>query len=161
MTPKKRRLEHEGGERLVSEQRSLDRPGPFGEHAPVGAELEGHDDPGDHAHAERHREDLEPEIEDAPVERIAGDEPHALDRRQPRRQPDREGRKDDVEADHEAELDARQEDRIEVHGSVPCHARDGAVRVPSMTILACTISVGNAAFEKPAATATFCAPFAV
>ena len=34
------------------------------QHAPVGAELERHDDPGDDTEPERHAEDLEPELED-------------------------------------------------------------------------------------------------
>ena len=93
-----RRLQNERGERLVAEQRSLDRAGPLGEHAPVGAELERHDDAGDDTHAERHREDLEPEVEDPSVDGVAGGERHAFDRRQPRRQPDGERRKDDVKA---------------------------------------------------------------
>ena len=115
-----RRLEHEGGEGLVAEQRTLDRAGLLREPAPVGAELERHDDAGHDAHAEGDREDLDPEIEHAPVERVAGGQPRALDRRQPRGQPDREGREDDVKADDERELDARQEDGIEIHGYLTC-----------------------------------------
>jgi hypothetical protein len=85
----------------------LDRAGLLGQHAPVGAELERHDDARDDAHPERHREDLEPEIEQPPVGPVAGRERHALDRRQPGCEPDRECRKDDVERDHERELNAR------------------------------------------------------
>jgi hypothetical protein len=116
-------FEHEGGERLVAEQRALDRAGFRRQHAPVGAELEGHDDAGDHAHAERHREDLEPEVEDAPVQGIAGKQPRAFDGRQPRRQPDGEGRENDVEADDKRELDARQDYGVEFHGQFPATGR--------------------------------------
>ena len=178
----KRRLEHEGGKGLVSQQRPLNRPGPLGQHAPVGAELEGHDDPRDHAHAERHRKDLEPEVEDSAIERIAGEKPHAFDRRQPRRQAHGESREDDVEADDERELDARQKDWVEFHSAPPFLAasRIGsclrqrrrlvpdasghglpAVSSPSTTTLAFTIFVGHAAITTPTATASFCAPFAV
>ncbi len=96
----------------------MDRARLLRQHAPVGAELERHHDAGDHAHAERHCKDLQPEIEDAPVERVAGDEPRAFDRRQPRRQPDRECREDDVKADDESKLEPRQEYGIKFHGGV-------------------------------------------
>ncbi len=109
------RFEQEGGEGLVAQKRSLDRAGLLRQHAPVGAELEGHDDAGDHAHREGDGEDLQPEVEDAPVDRVAGEKPHALDGREPGRQPDREGGKDDVEGHDEGELDARQDDRVQLH----------------------------------------------
>ena len=103
------------GESLIAEQRSLNRSGPLRQHAPVGAELKRHDDPGYDAQAERDRENLQPEIEHAPVERVAGGEPRALDRRQPCRQADREGREDDVKANDETKLQAREKNRIEPH----------------------------------------------
>ena len=114
-----RRLQHEGGESLVAEQRPLDRAGPLRQHPPVGAELERHHDARHHPHAERDREHLEPEVEHAPVERVARSEPRALDRRQPGSQPDREGREDDVEADEERELEPREENGIEIHLALP------------------------------------------
>jgi hypothetical protein len=40
----------------------LDRTGPARQLAPIGAELEGHDDAGDDAQAEGDTEDAEPEI---------------------------------------------------------------------------------------------------
>ena len=110
-----RRLQHERGEAFVAEQRPLDRPGALRQHAPVGAELKRHDDSGDHAHAERKREHLQPEVEHAPIDRVAGRQPHPLEGRQPGGEPDGEGGKDDVETDDEGELDAREQYGVEVH----------------------------------------------
>ena len=56
-----RRFEEERRQALVGQQRRDDVGGRVGEAAPVGAELERHDDAGHHAHAERDREDLDPE----------------------------------------------------------------------------------------------------
>ena len=108
-------FQQEGGEAFVAEQRALDGAGALGHHAPVGAELEGHDDAADHAHAEGEGEDLEPEVEDAAVDGAAGGQRHAFQRGKPGGEADGEGREDDVEADDEAELDAGEEDRIECH----------------------------------------------
>jgi hypothetical protein len=74
---------------------------------PVRSELKGHHDTGNHTHTERHREHLQPEVEDAPVYFISGREPHTLDCGKPRSQTDREGRKNNVEADYETKLYAR------------------------------------------------------
>ena len=46
--------------------------------APVGSELEGHDDAADHAHAEGEREPIEPEVEHAPVDGIIRHQSHSL-----------------------------------------------------------------------------------
>jgi hypothetical protein len=83
----------------------LARPAP--RYAPVGAELKRHDDPGDHAHTEREGEYLQPEVEHASIDQIAGRHPHSFERRQPTGEPDGEGGKDDVETDDEGELNAR------------------------------------------------------
>jgi hypothetical protein len=80
--------------------------------APIGPELERHHDAADHAHSERQREDSEPEIKYASVDRIAGLKAHAFDRREPRRKPDCEGGENNVKADDERELQARKKDRI-------------------------------------------------
>jgi len=47
-----------------------------------------------------------PKVEEPAVDRVAGRQPHPLDRRQPSGQPDRKGREDDVETDDKRELDA-------------------------------------------------------
>ena len=107
-----RRLQHERGEAFVAEQRPLDRSGALRQHAPVGAELKRHDDSSDHAHAERQREHLQPEVEHAPIDRVAGRQPRPLEGREPGGEPDGEGGKDDVETDDEGELDARQKNRV-------------------------------------------------
>src|SRR5205823_3650269 len=99
-----RRFQHEGGEGLIAEQRSLDRSGAFRQYAPVGAELESHDDSTDHAHAERQSKYLEPEVEDPPIEVVAGQQPHAFERCKPCGEPDREGWEDDVKTYHKREL---------------------------------------------------------
>src|SRR5262249_17265359 len=153
--------------------------GPLRQHAPVGAELERHDDAGHDPHAERHREHLEPEVEHPPIEGVTGGQPRALDGREPRRQPDRERREDDVKADDKRELEARQECWIELHGrcrpngSFESYQRGGVGRgsawrgphwlpeapsKPSTTIFAVTIFFGQTGCVKPVATATFCAP---
>jgi hypothetical protein len=120
----KSRLEQKRGECLVAEQRPLQRPldrsGLLGEHAPVGAELERHDDSRHDAHAERHREDFDPEVEQAPVDGVADREPHPFHCRQPCGQPDREGREDDVERHREGELESREQHNAGVHGSSSC-----------------------------------------
>jgi hypothetical protein len=71
----------------------VDRAGFLGQHAPVGAELERHDDPGDDTHAKGRGKDLDPEIEQAAADGIVGGEPHPLHCREPPRQPDREAGK--------------------------------------------------------------------
>ena len=63
-------LEKEGGQHLIAHQRTDDRPGLVGKHAPVGAELVGHDDARDDAHAEGHGKDRLPEIEQVHIDLI-------------------------------------------------------------------------------------------
>ncbi len=71
-------LEEEGGQDLVSEQGTSDGSGKIGELAPVGAELIGHDQARDHAHAEVHGEDLRPEVVEVTVRVVAGLQPKAF-----------------------------------------------------------------------------------
>ena len=97
-------FQHEGRESLIAQQRPLDRSGALGHDAPVGAELEGHHDAADHAHAERQSKYLEPEVEDPPIELVAGQQPHAFERCKPCGEPDREGWEDDVKTYHKREL---------------------------------------------------------
>ncbi len=56
-----------------------------------------HDDAGDHAEPEGDGEDLQPEIRQAPIDRLAGDQAAAFEERKPGGQADGEGREDDVE----------------------------------------------------------------
>ena len=58
----KARFKKEGGQHLVSHQRADDRSGLVREHRPVGAELVGHHDAGDDAHAEGDSENLQPVV---------------------------------------------------------------------------------------------------
>src|SRR6202007_356591 len=104
-----RRFQHEGSEGLVAQQRPLDRSGALGQYAPVGAELEGHHDAADHAHAERQSKYLEPEVEDPPIKLVAGQQSHAFKSCKPGGKPNGEGWEDDVEADDKGELDPRQQ----------------------------------------------------
>ena len=121
-------LEEEGGERLVGEQNSLDRTGHPCHFAPVRAELERHDDAGNHAEPERDAENLEPEFEDHSVGGAPGREMQRLQHGEPHRQPDREGRKDDVERDGERELQSRQEQRGQVHRIATVSAKGSSGR---------------------------------
>ena len=115
--PEERRFEHKGGEPFIAEQRALDRSGAPRQHTPISAELERHDDAADHAHPKR--KDLEPEVEHAPVDRVAGRQPHSFDRSQPGGEADCEGGKDNVEADNEGKLDTRQKNGIKFHPQAP------------------------------------------
>ena len=103
--PEEGRLEEERGQHFVTQQRPEDVAGALAQHRPVGAELETHDDAADHAHAERDREDLEPEEVEVAPEVFARAQPAEFQECQPARQADGEGREQDVERDHEAELD--------------------------------------------------------
>ncbi len=123
----KARLEEEGGQHLVGHQRADDVAAAARQLAPIGAELVRQHHAGDHAHAERHGEDLGPVLGDVHVDRLAGLEPQRLEHHQPGGEPDGEGRKDDVERDGEGELDARQQKRVEL--GHPCRPhRSRAVR---------------------------------
>ena len=112
----KRGFEEERGEAFIGEQRREHVGGDVGEAAPVGAELERHDDAGHHAHAERDREQLGPEPRQPEPDRPLGEEIEALEHRDIGREPDGEGRQQDVPGDDPHPLQARQQNRIERHG---------------------------------------------
>ncbi len=102
------RLEEERGQDLVAQKRPDDVAGRVGKAAPVGAELEGHDDPGHDAHAERDGKDLGPESGQLAMA-LAAAEPGRLQHHDPGSEADRERRKQDVERDDEGELQAGEE----------------------------------------------------
>ena len=108
-------LEEEGRQHLVGHQRADDGPRPVGEHRPVGAELVGHDQARDHAHAEGDREDLQPVFEQVEIDRPAGPQPQPFEDGEIAREPDREGRKDEMERDGEGELQAGQKSSRREH----------------------------------------------
>ncbi|MNR06066.1 hypothetical protein D3C85_1221270 [compost metagenome] len=97
-------LEEEGGEYLVGQQRPGDRAGKVGEGAPVGAELVGHDQAGDHAHAEVDGKDLRPEVIEVAVDLLPGLQPQPFQHREVAGQANGDGREDDVEGHGEGEL---------------------------------------------------------
>jgi hypothetical protein len=116
-------LEEEGREHLVAHQRPEDRPGAVGKHRPVGAELVGHGEPGDDAHAEGDGEDGLPIVEEPQIERLAAPEVQEIQHREVAREPDREGGKDDVKGDCEGELQPREHKGPEIrHHFPPLHA---------------------------------------
>jgi hypothetical protein len=104
----KPRLEEEGGEHLVGHQGTDDRAGLVGKRRPVGAELVGHHDARDHAHAERDREDLQPVIEQVDEDFAPGPQPERLQHCEIAGKPDREGGKHDMKRHRERELRPRQ-----------------------------------------------------
>ena len=74
--PEEAGLEEEGGQHLVGHDRAHDGTDGVAEPAPVGAELVGHDDAGDDAHAEGDGEDRQPELVELAVDRVAGRSSH-------------------------------------------------------------------------------------
>jgi hypothetical protein len=70
----KARFEEKSREAFISHQRTDDIRGQVGEAAPVGPELERHDDARHDAHAERYGEYFEPEFRQPQVNRAAGGE---------------------------------------------------------------------------------------
>src|ERR1700675_2948009 len=89
---------------LVAEQRSVDRTGDAGEAGPVCAELVGHHDTGDDAHAETDCENLRPEEKEFAINRLAGSQPQALEHDAIVRETDADRGEDDVGRDREREL---------------------------------------------------------
>ncbi len=65
--PEEAGFEEECGQHLVGHERADDRSDPLRIHRPVRAELVGHHDAGDHPHAEGHREDFHPILEEIEV----------------------------------------------------------------------------------------------
>jgi hypothetical protein len=102
----------------------LDRPGHFGQHAPIGAKLKCRHDPRHHAQPECHTEYFQPEVEYHAINRAAGRETQRLENGEPGCQPDRKGWKDDMEGDGERELYSRQEKRRHIHCNSPGRWRE-------------------------------------
>ena len=125
-------LEKEGGQHLVAHQRADDVTSAPRQDRPVGAELVGEHDAGDHAHGEVHGEDLQPVAEQVEVRLPPGPQPQPLEHRQVARQPDGEGGKEEVEGDGEGELEARQVKRagegIPQHGPRTSGSRVGQAK---------------------------------
>ena len=118
-TPRKRRFQKERHQALIGQQRRNDVAGDVGEAAPVGAELERHDDAGDDAHAERDRKNPQPELREIEEHGAPGQRIGAFKEGDERGQADGEGRQKDVPADDPGELDAGEEFRIEMHVRTP------------------------------------------
>src|SRR5690606_37780451 len=85
----------------------------------VGTELVAHHHAGDHAHAEGHGEDLQPEAVQIVVDLAPGLQPQALEHGQVTGQADADGGEDDVEGDGEGELQAPQLQCIEAEHDGP------------------------------------------
>ncbi len=115
------RFEKEGRQPFIGEQRREDVCGRVGKPAPVGAELERHDDARHDAHAERHGENLDPEGRDAEIDLAPGREMQALEDGDERGKPDREGRQQEMPRDDPGELEPRQQKRIESHSRSVSH----------------------------------------
>ena len=101
-------FEEERGHHLIGHQRADDRTGLVGEGRPVGAELVGHHDARDHAHAEGNCKDLQPVIEQVDVDGAPGREPQRFEHREITGKSDREGGEHDVERHRESKLRAGQ-----------------------------------------------------
>jgi hypothetical protein len=110
--PEEARLEEKGGENFVAHQGADHGTGLVGEHAPVGAELVGHDDAGDDTHAEGDGEDLLPVVEEVAVDRFLLPQPEAFEDGEIAGEPDRKRREYDVERHRESKLRPGQYDRI-------------------------------------------------
>ncbi len=95
--PQEASLEEERGQHLVGEQRAGNGAGEVGEAAPVGTELVGHDQAGDHAHAEVDGEDFRPEVIKVTVDLVVGPQPEAFEDCQVARQANGDGREQDME----------------------------------------------------------------
>ncbi|MCY1420364.1 hypothetical protein D9M71_359800 [compost metagenome] len=106
-------FEEERGEHFVGQQRAGDAAGEGGELAPVGAELVGHHQAGDHAHAEVDREDLRPEVVEVAVDLLVGLQPQPFEHGQVAGQADGDGGEDDVEGHGKGELDPSQVERLQ------------------------------------------------
>ncbi|MCY1176360.1 hypothetical protein D9M73_166270 [compost metagenome] len=99
-------LEEEGGKHFIGQKRPGDGTGKVGELAPVGTELIGHDQTGDHTHAEVDGKDFRPEVVKVTVDTVVGLQPQAFEHRQVTRQANGDGRKQDVERHGKRELNS-------------------------------------------------------
>ena len=102
---KEGRLQEECDQTLVGEQRPDHIGGGVGVTAPVRPDLERHDDSRDDAHAERHRENLNPEAGNPKVDLSAGKEIEAFQDSDEGGEADREGRQQKMPTDDPSELD--------------------------------------------------------
>ncbi|MNH05407.1 hypothetical protein D3C78_624670 [compost metagenome] len=99
-------LEEEGREYFIGEQRPGDGAGEIGKLAPVGTELVGHDQAGDHPHAEVDGKDFRPEMVKVTVDAVVGLQPQAFENSQVARQADGDGREQDVKGHGKRELNS-------------------------------------------------------
>ena len=113
--PEERRLQEKRSDHLVAENRPEKVGRRIGIVAPVGTELEGHDDTRHHPHAKHHREHLHPESGQALPYRIPGFEEEYFQKGNKGRQTDGKYRKDRVKRHHKRKLDARQQERVQFH----------------------------------------------
>src|SRR6202041_3277458 len=105
---------------LVGEQRSVDRAGDPGEAGPVGAELVGHHDAGDDAHAETDCENLRPEVKEFAINQLARSQPQALEHGEITREPDADRGEDDMGRNRERELQPREYQDVTRLGNQTC-----------------------------------------
>ena len=103
---KERRLEKESRQPLIGQRWTDDVSCGIGQAAPIGAELERHYDPGHHPHAERDREDPNPEVRDLEIDRAPGEEMQPFEQGDVRGGADGKRRQQDVPADDPGELDS-------------------------------------------------------
>ena len=106
------RLQEERGQHLGREQRAGDVAHAQHEPRPVGAELERHDDAGDHAHREGEREDLDPQLVGLQPGRLAGARVLRAEIHQDPGEPDGDAREQDVKRDVEPELGPRKQEGV-------------------------------------------------
>ncbi len=106
-------LKEERRHHLIGHQRPDDRSCLVGKDSPVGAELVGHDNPGNDTHAKRNGKYLQPVFEEVQVDAVPCYKPESFENGQIAGQADRESRKDNVERHGEGELCPSQYDRIE------------------------------------------------
>jgi hypothetical protein len=97
-------LQEERGQHLIAHQRADHRADLVRKCRPVGAELVGHHDARHHAHAEHHRKNLQPVVEQVDEDFAPRRQPEPLQHRKVARKSDREGRKNDVKRHREGEL---------------------------------------------------------
>src|SRR5262249_902175 len=97
----------EGGEGFIGKKRCQYVRRSIRVAAPIRAQLEGHDDACDDAHAEGDAENLGPEHRNAGVYLATSGEVEAFDDRDKSGGADGKGRQKDMPADHPGELNAR------------------------------------------------------
>ncbi|MNM45980.1 hypothetical protein D3C81_569100 [compost metagenome] len=111
--PEEAGFEEERREHLVGQQGAGNAAGKIGEACPVGAELVGHDQARDHAHAKVDGKDFRPEMIKVFVDPVVGLQPATFEHSQKTGQADGDGRENDVERDRERELNPRQVQRTQ------------------------------------------------